>query len=107
MVEGGSSRDFARIKALMYEDAAALRALLQLLADATRLYLNAQIEAGAQTVMVFDTWGGVLTPEQYREFSLHYMQSIVAGLKREHDGARVPVILFTKGGGAWLQAISW
>lgn len=106
IVEGGSSRDFSRIKAMMYEDPATLRALLGLLADATRLYLNAQTEAGAQAVMLFDTWGGVLTPQQYRDFSLHYMQAIVDGLIREREGRRVPVILFTKGGGAWLNVIA-
>jgi uroporphyrinogen decarboxylase len=105
-VEGGSSRDFSRIKGMMYEEPATLRALLETLANATTLYLNAQIAAGAQAIMVFDTWGGVLTPAQYREFSLHYMQAIVHGLKREHDGRRVPVILFTKGGGAWLSAMA-
>jgi uroporphyrinogen decarboxylase len=106
IVEGGSSRDFSRIKTMMFDEPATLHALLALLADSTRLYLNAQIDAGAQAIMVFDTWGGVLAPAQYHEFSLHYMQSIVAGLEREHGGARVPVILFTKGGGAWLTAMA-
>jgi uroporphyrinogen decarboxylase len=106
IVEGGSSRDFSRIKGMMYEDPATLHALLELLADATRLYLNAQIEAGAQAVMLFDTWGGVLTPQRYRDFSLHYMQSIVDGLSREREGRRVPIILFTKGGGAWLKVMA-
>jgi uroporphyrinogen decarboxylase len=106
IVEGGGSRDFSRIKAMMYDDTPALHALLRILADATRLYLNAQIEAGAQAVMIFDTWGGVLTPLQYRECSLQYMQSIVEGLRREHEGRRVPVILFTKGGGAWLNVMA-
>jgi uroporphyrinogen decarboxylase len=106
IVEGGSSREFSRIKAMMYDDAPALHALLTILTDATRLYLNAQIEAGAQAVMIFDTWGGVLAPQRYREFSLDYMQRIVEGLTREHEGRRVPVILFTKGGGAWLNAMA-
>jgi uroporphyrinogen decarboxylase len=106
IVEGGSSREFSRIKGMMYDDAPALRALLTILTDATRLYLNAQIEAGAQAVMIFDTWGGVLTPQCYREFSLQYMQNIVEGLTREHEGRRVPVVLFTKGGGAWLNAMA-
>src|SRR4030095_4295681 len=106
IVEGSSSRDFSRIKALMYEEPATLHALLTLLIDSTTSYLNAQIAAGAQAVMVFDTWGGVLTPSQYREFSLQPMQRIVAGLRREHEGRRVPVILFTKGGGAWLDAMA-
>jgi uroporphyrinogen decarboxylase len=103
IVEGGSSRDFARIKAMMFEEPQTLHRLLELLAESTRSYLNAQIEAGAQAVMIFDTWGGVLAPAQYRAFSLHYMASIVSGLIREREGRRVPSILFTKGGGAWLR----
>ena len=106
IVEGGSTREFARIKAMMYEEPQTLHKLLQLLADSTRLYLNAQIEAGAQAVMLFDTWGGVLTPAQYRACSLHYMASIVSGLVRERGGRRVPCILFTKGGGAWLSEMA-
>ena len=73
---------------------------------ATLAYLNAQVAAGAQAVMVFDTWGGALTPADYREFSLAYMQRIVEGLIRESDGRRVPVILFTKGGGQWLADLA-
>jgi len=69
-------------------------------------YLNAQIAAGAQAVMVFDTWGGALSPRDYKEFSLHYMQTIVSGLTREAEGRKVPVILFTKGGGQWLEAMA-
>ena len=103
MVEGGSSKTFGAIKGLMYGAPRDLRRLLAILADATGTYLNAQIAAGAQAVMIFDTWGGVLTPSTYREFSLAYMNRIVEGLAREHDGRRVPVILFTKGGGAWLE----
>ena len=103
MVEGGSSKTFGAIKGLMYGAPRDLRRLLAILADATGTYLNAQIAAGAQAVMLFDTWGGVLTPSTYREFSLEYMNRIVEGLPREHDGHRVPVILFTKGGGAWLE----
>ena len=106
IVEGGSSREFSRIKTMMYNEPATLRSLLQLLADSTRLYLNAQIAAGAQAVMIFDTWGGVLTPAQYREFSLHYMESIVDGLTRESEGRRVPVILFTKGVGDKLNLMA-
>jgi uroporphyrinogen decarboxylase len=106
IVEGGSSREFAHIKRLMYDDAATLHSLLELLAAATRLYLNAQIEAGAQAIMIFDTWGGVLAPAQYREFSLRYMESILSGLTREREGRRVPAILFTKGGGAWLSTMA-
>lgn len=106
IVEGGSTREFARIKGMMFEQPQTLHRLLELLADSTRLYLNAQIEAGAQAVMIFDTWGGVLAPAQYREFSLQYMARIVDGLTREREHRRVPVILFTKGGGAWLSEMA-
>jgi uroporphyrinogen decarboxylase len=102
VVEGGSSRNFARMKAMLYGEPRQLHRLLDKLASATADYLNAQIRAGAQAVMVFDTWGGALTPAAYREFSLAYMARIVAGLIKEHDGRRVPSILFTKGGGQWL-----
>ena len=103
MVEGSSSKDFARIKKLLYADPQLLHRLLDLLAKAVTQYLNAQVAAGAQALMLFDTWGGTLTPPAYREFSLQYMASIVDGLKRESEGRRVPVILFTKGGGPWLE----
>ncbi|WP_018873142.1 uroporphyrinogen decarboxylase [Thioalkalivibrio sp. ALJ16] len=106
MVEGQGSRDFAETKRLMYGEPQAMHALLQKVADSVTAYLNAQIRAGAQSVMVFDTWGGSLTPRAYREFSLAYMQRIVDGLIRENDGRRVPVTLFTKGGGAWLESMA-
>ena len=106
MVEGGGSKTFGRIKRMMYEAPHLLHRLLDKLAAATILYLNAQIDAGAQAVMVFDTWGGVLTPRQYAEFSLRYMAQIVSALTREADGRRVPSIVFTKGGGAWLADIA-
>jgi uroporphyrinogen decarboxylase len=106
MVEGGSSKDFAQIKKMLYDQPALLHTLLTTTARAVTEYLNAQIAAGAQAVMVFDTWGGALSPRDYKEFSLHYMQTIVAGLTREADGRKVPVILFTKGGGQWLEAIA-
>jgi len=102
MVEGGSSKQFDRIKGMMYQDPATLHKLMDTLANATLLYLNAQIAAGAQAVMIFDTWGGILTPALYREFSLNYMAKILDGLTREADGRIVPRIIFTKGGGAWL-----
>ncbi len=102
-VEGRSTKDFAKVKGLMYEDPAAMHLLLDKLADSVTSYLNAQIAAGAQAVMIFDTWGGALTPQTYRDFSLHYMQKIVDGLVRESDGRQVPVILFTKGGAQWLE----
>jgi len=106
MVEGGGSKTFGRIKRMMYEAPRDLHRLLEVLAKATILYLNAQIAAGAQAVMVFDTWGGVLTPAQYEEFSLHYMAEIIDSLTREAEGRRVPNIVFTKGGGAWLKKIA-
>ncbi len=105
-VEGGGSKNHARIKGLLYGDPQTLHRLLELLARATVDYLNAQISAGAQAVMVFDTWGGLLAPAAYREFSLQYMARIVAGLKREAEGRRVPVILFTKGAGARLTEMA-
>ncbi len=106
MVEGGSTKTFARSKGMMFDEPALMHALLGKLADAVTLYLNAQIAAGAQAVMVFDTWGGTLTPQDYRDFSLAYMQRIVDGLTREAEGRRVPLILFTKGGGQWLERMA-
>ena len=103
MVEGGSSKDFATIKAMLYDRPDLLHRVLEILADATTAYLNAQIASGAQAVQIFDTWGGALSPEAYRSFSLAYMQRIVSGLTRESDGRPVPVILFTKNGGQWLE----
>lgn len=104
MVEGGGTKDFAKVKGLVYSDPKAAHDLLARLADAVTDYLNAQIEAGAQALMVFDTWGGVLAPHDYRDFSLQYMQRIVDGLNRERpDGSYVPVTLFTKGGGQWAH----
>ncbi|KLN97471.1 uroporphyrinogen decarboxylase [Moellerella wisconsensis] len=105
MVEGGSSKAFTKIKKMMYADPQSLHLLLDKLADSVILYLNAQIKAGAQSVMIFDSWGGVLTPRDYQLFSLNYMHKIVDGLIRENDGRRVPVTLFTKGGGQWLEAM--
>jgi uroporphyrinogen decarboxylase len=106
MVEGGGSKNFQHIKAMMYGVPGELHRLLDIITRATVAYLNAQVAAGAQTVMVFDTWGGALAPSEYREFSLHYLQQIVAGVTREREGRRVPVILFTKGGGQWLGAMA-
>jgi uroporphyrinogen decarboxylase len=106
MVEGGSSKTFGIIKRMMYESPRDLHRLLELLAESTILYLNAQIAAGAQAVMLFDTWGGVLTPAQYEEFSLRHMARVVAGLTRHAEGRRVPNIVFTKGGGVWLDKIA-
>jgi uroporphyrinogen decarboxylase len=106
MVEGGGSKTFSLIKRMMYEAPRELHRLLEILTRSTILYLNAQIAAGAQAVMVFDTWGGVLTPAQYQEFSLRYMAQVVASLTRESNGRRVPNIVFTKGGGPWLDKIA-
>ena len=102
MVEGGSSREFKTIKGLADNDPAALSTLVDLIAATTIEYLNAQIDAGAQAIMIFDTWGAALADDDYRRFSLASMQIIVDGLTRERDGRRVPVILFTKGAGALL-----
>lgn len=106
MVEGGASREFAHIKGLLYDQPTVLHRLLTRLADTVTDYLNAQIRAGAQAVMIFDTWGGILTPTAYRAFSLDYMHRIVDGLIRENEGRHVPVTLFTKGGGQWLEAMA-
>lgn len=106
MVEGGSSKAFTKIKKMMYAEPTTLHLLLDKLADSVITYLNAQIKAGAQSVMIFDTWGGVLTGRDYKEFSLNYMHKIVDGLIRENDGRKVPVTLFTKGGGQWLEQIA-
>ena len=104
MVEGGSSKSFNRIKRLIFDDPALAHVLLGKLADSVTDYLNLQIRSGAQAVQVFDTWGGILSPDCFREFSLRYLQRIVSGLIREHEGARIPVILFCKGSNAHLEA---
>lgn len=110
MVEGGSSRTFTKIKKMLYCEPKALHLLLEKLANSVALYLNAQIAAGAQSIMIFDTWGGVLSHQSYRSFSLHYMQLIISQLKRgkksQNITSYIPVTLFTKGGGLWLDAIS-
>lgn len=102
MVEGGSSKDFRHIKGMLYSQPEVLHQLLDKLALSVIDYLNEQIKAGAQAVQIFDTWGGNLSDVAYIEFSLRYMKKIVDGLIREYDGRKVPVILFTKGGGLWL-----
>ncbi len=106
MVEGEGSKQFARVKGLLFDEPDVLHDLLAKLADAVIAYLNAQIAAGAQAVMLFDTWGGVLAPDNYQRFSLAYMQRIVDGLTREFAGHRIPVVLFTKGGGQWLEVMA-
>jgi uroporphyrinogen decarboxylase len=107
MVEGGSSDDFRVLKTMLYDRPDLLHRILEVNAEAVTRYLNAQIECGAQAVQIFDTWGGALSHAAFREFSLAYMQRVVAGLKKKtHDGERVPCIVFTKGGGQWLEAIA-
>ena len=106
MVEGRSTKTFSRIKGLLYNEPLLLHRMLETIARSVTTYLNAQIAAGAQAVMIFDTWGGVLTPSDYAEFSLQYMQVIINELTRESGGQRVPVILFTKGGCQWLEAMA-
>lgn len=106
MIEGGSSKTFARAKAMAYDEPEVMHALLGKLADSVVSYLNGQIAAGAQAVQIFDTWGGALSHSAYREFSLAYMQRIVEGLERHSEGREVPVILFTKNGGQWLEAMA-
>ena len=106
MVEGGTTKNFSHVKGLMFEQPKAMHALLDTLAQAVSAYLNAQIAAGAQAVMIFDTWGGILTTRDYLEFSLSYMQQIVHNLTREQDGQHVPVILFTKDGNEWLESLA-
>ncbi|MDA9347845.1 uroporphyrinogen decarboxylase [Porticoccaceae bacterium] len=106
MVEGQSSRDFARAKTMLYTQPELMHQLLEKLSLSVIDYLNAQIRAGAQVVQIFDTWGGALSHAAYAEFSLAYMQKIVDGLISHHDGRDVPVILFTKGGGLWLEKMA-
>ncbi|MFW5450841.1 MAG: uroporphyrinogen decarboxylase [Methylophagaceae bacterium] len=106
MVEGGSSKDFAKVKGMLFDAPEQMHALLNVMADSVIAYLNAQIAAGAQSVMLFDTWGGALSTGNYQEFSLAYMQKIISGLTRESDGRTVPVTMFTKGGGQWLELMT-
>jgi len=108
MVEGGSgsATDYRTVKTMLYDRPDLLHHILEVTATAVTDYLNAQIESGAQAVMIFDSWGGALSHAAYREFSLAYMQRIMSGLKRSHDGERIPCIVFTKGGGQWLEAIA-
>lgn len=106
MVEGGSSKDFRLAKALAFDKPELMHQLLDKLAESVVNYLNAQILAGAQAVQIFDTWGGALSEAAYKTFSLDYMQRIVKGLIREREGRKVPVIIFTKNGGLWLEAIA-
>jgi uroporphyrinogen decarboxylase len=106
MVEGGSSSDFTLIKTMLYSRPDLLHHILDINAKSVTTYLNAQIEAGAQAVMIFDSWGGALSHAAYHEFSLAYMERIVSGLIREKDGVKIPCVVFTKGGGLWLESIA-
>lgn len=106
MVEGGGSDDFRHVKGMLYDRPDLMHHLLDINAIAITDYLNAQIDAGAQAVMLFDTWGGALADGAYQTFSLDYMRRIFGQLKKTKDGARIPSIVFTKGGGLWLDQIA-
>jgi uroporphyrinogen decarboxylase len=106
MVEGGGSDDYRLVKSLMYSRPDLMHRILAVNADAVAAYLNAQIEAGAQAVMVFDSWGGVLADGAFQAFSLAYTRRVLAQLKRAHDGVQIPRIVFTKGGGLWLDEMA-
>ena len=106
MVEGGSSDDFRRVKTMLYDRPDLLHRILAVNAKAVTDYLNAQIECGAQAVQIFDTWGGALSHAAYEEFSLAYMKQVIDGLTKTHDGERIPCIVFTKGGGQWIEKIA-
>ena len=106
MVEGGVSKDFSKVKGMMFEQPDVLHQLLEKIAVSVIDYLTAQVHAGAQALMVFDTWGGVLSPRDYQAFSLQYMSRIVDELPRDYEGQRIPITLFTKNGAAWLEAIA-
>lgn len=106
MVEGRSGSDFSIVKAMLYQRPELLHRILDVNAAAVAAYLDAQIEHGAQAVMLFDTWGGVLAHRAYHEFSLRYIEQVLAQVRRSHEGERVPRIVFTKGGGLWLESIA-
>jgi len=106
MVEGAGSSDYRLVKTMLYSRPDLMHRILEVNADAVAQYLNAQIEAGAQAVMIFDSWGGVLADGAFQTFSLAYTQRVLAQLKREHAGQRIPHIVFTKGGGLWLEEIA-
>lgn len=106
MVEGGSSKDYRTIKTMMYTRPDLLHRILDINAQSVIAYLNAQIESGAQAIQIFDTWGGTLSEPSFKQFSLTYIEQIIRGLHKHYDGERIPVIVFTKGGGQWLKAIA-
>src|SRR4029079_11104559 len=106
MVEGAGSDDYRLVKTMLYSRPDLMHRMLEVNAAAVAQYLNAQIDAGAQAVMIFDSWGGVLADGAFQAFSLAFTQRVLARLKRDADGRRVPHIVFTKGGGPWLEAIA-
>ncbi len=106
MVEGGGSKDFAKVKSLAFNEPELMHKLLSKLATAVAIYLSEQVRSGAQALQIFDTWGGSLSHAAFREFSLQYMSEIIEQIPRESQGRRVPIIVFTKGGGQWLGDIS-
>ena len=106
MIEGSGSRDFRTVKTMLYSRPDLLHKILAINTQAVTAYLNEQIAAGAQAIQIFDTWGGMLSDQAFKQFSLQYMQKIIAGLTKESDGRRVPVIIFVKGGGLWLEEIA-
>jgi uroporphyrinogen decarboxylase len=106
MVEGQGSREFHTIKKMLYNRPDLMHHILSTNAKAVAEYLNAQIDAGAQAVMIFDSWGGALADGAYQEFSLNYMRQVVSLLKRDKDGVKIPAIVFTKGGGQWIEQIA-
>jgi uroporphyrinogen decarboxylase len=106
MVEGGGTKNFSKVKGMMFDRPELMHRLLDKVATVVTAYLNAQVEAGAQALMIFDTWGGALTPQHYQSFSLDYMAKILSGLTKQADGRKIPTILFTKGGGLWLEKMA-
>ena len=106
MIEGGGSDDFRRVKTMLYQRPDLLHAILEKNTASVIAYLNAQIDAGAQAVMLFDTWGGALSHSAYQEFSLAYATRVMAELKRNNEGRIVPRVFFTKGGGLWLESMA-
>jgi uroporphyrinogen decarboxylase len=106
MVEGAGSDDYRHVKTLMYSRPDLMHRILEINADAVALYLNTQIEAGAQAVMIFDSWGGVLADGMFQQFSMAYTKRVLSQLKRAHDGSVIPRLVFTKGGGLWLPEMA-
>jgi uroporphyrinogen decarboxylase len=106
MVEGGGTKNFSKVKGMMFDRPDLMHRLLDKVTTAVSAYLNAQIDAGAQALMIFDTWGGALTPQHYQSFSLDYMAQILSELKGQAEDRKIPTILFTKGGGLWLEMMA-